>query len=64
MAMTPVTADNYALAESQVIFTDYVKKIGKATCGSGVGEIMHLRGRPEPRDRTILCINFDTINAF
>ncbi len=62
--ITPVTADNYALAESQVIFTDYVKKIGKATCSSGVGEIMDLRTTPDPKDRTILRINFDTIYSF
>jgi len=62
--VTPLTIENYALAESQVIFSDYVKKIGKATCGSGVGTIMHLRNTPDPKDRTILRINFDTIYSF
>lgn len=62
--VTPVTVDNYGLAESQVIFTDYVKKIAKATGTDGVGAIMHLRTTPDPKDRTILRINFDTIYSF
>ena len=62
--ITPVTVENYGLAESQVIFSDYVKKIAKATGSDGVGEIMHLRKTPDPKDRTILRINFDTIYSF
>jgi hypothetical protein len=62
--ITPVSKENYALAESQVIFSEYVQKIGKATCSNGVGHIMHLRQQPDPKDRTILRINFDTIYSF
>ena len=61
---TPVSIENYGLAESQVIFADYVEKIAKATGTNGVGTIMHLRSTPDPKDRTILRINFDTIYSF
>ncbi|MDE0930717.1 MAG: DUF1254 domain-containing protein [Halioglobus sp.] len=46
------------------MYTDYVKKIGKATCRSGVGEIMHLRTAPQPKDRIMLRINFDASYSF
>jgi hypothetical protein len=62
--ITPVTKENYALAESQVIFSEYMQKIGKATCTNGLGKLMHLRQQPDPKDRTILRINFDTIYSF
>ena len=62
--ITSVDEQNYSLAESQVIFADYVRKIASATCGGGVGQLMHLRDTPDPTDRTILRINFDTIYSF
>ena len=31
-AITKVNQDNYELAETQIIFADYVKKIAKTTC--------------------------------
>lgn len=62
--ITPVDQQNYSLAETQVIFADYVRKIAKGTCSGGVGQLMHLRNTPDPTDRTILRINFDTIYSF
>ena len=49
--ITSVDEQNYSLAESQVIFADYVRKIAAATCGGGVGQLMHLRNTPDPTDR-------------
>ena len=62
--ITPVDQQNYSLAETQVIFADYVRKIAKGTCSGGVGQLMPLRNTPDPTDRTILRINFDTIYSF
>ncbi len=62
--ITSVDEQNYSLAETQVIFADYVRKIAAATCSGGVGQLMHLRNTPDPTDRTILRINFDTIYSF
>lgn len=59
---TPVTAENFCLAESQIIMAEYVKKIAAANgTSSGVGAFMHLRQGPDPKDRTIVRVNFDTI---
>ena len=62
--ITTVDEQNYSRAESQVILADYVRKIAAATCSGGVGQLMHLRNTPDPTDRTILRINFDTIYSF
>jgi len=56
-----VTDENYGLAESEVIFSDYVQKISTATNSNGVGVFMHLKTGADPKDRTIMRINFDTI---
>jgi hypothetical protein len=61
---TVVTDENYGLAESEVIFAGYVKKIAAATNTNGVGVLMHLREGADPKDRTIMRINFDTIYSF
>ncbi len=58
---TVVTDENYGLAESEVIFSEYVKKISDATNSNGVGVLMHLKTGADPKDRTIMRINFDTI---
>ncbi len=58
---TVVTDENYGLAESEVIFTDYVQKISAATNSNGVGVFAHLKTGADPKDRTIMRINFDTI---
>jgi hypothetical protein len=58
---TVVTDENYGLAESEIIFADYVGKIAAATGTNGVGEWLHLRQGADPKDRTVMRINFDTI---
>ena len=61
---TKVTAENYPLAETQEIMTGYVKKIAAATGTDGVGVIMNVRKGADPKDRTIMRINFDTIYSW
>lgn len=58
---TPVTEENYGLAESEIIFADYVQKIAATTGTNGVGVWLHLRQGADPKDRTIMRINFDTL---
>jgi len=58
---TLVTDENYGLAESESIFTDYMGRIAAATGTNGVGEWLHLKKGADPKDRTIMRINFDTI---
>ena len=62
--MTKVTAENYGLAETQEIMSGYVKKIAKATGTDGVGVIMNVREGADPKDKTIMRINFDTIYSW
>ena len=62
--LTPVTKANYAKAETEVILADYVAKIAKGTCSGGVGEFWHLKAAMDPKDRTILRPNFDTLYSF
>ncbi|MCK9271495.1 MAG: DUF1254 domain-containing protein [Bacteroidales bacterium] len=59
-ATTKVTDENYALAETQVIFTDYVNRIAAKTNTNGVGVFMHVKEPLDPADRTIMRVNFDT----
>jgi hypothetical protein len=61
---TPVTDENYALAETQIIIEGYVKKIAAATNTNGVGVFMHNKKGADPKDRTIMRINFDTLYSF
>ena len=61
---TKVTDENYALAETQVIFSDYVKKIAKLTGTNGVGVFLHNPKGANPKDKTVMRINFDTIYSF
>ena len=56
-----INADNYAYAETEIILGDYVQKIAKATCSDGMGVFMHLRKAMDPKDKTILRANFDTL---
>ena len=52
------------LAETQEIMTGYVKKIAAATGTDGVGVIMNVREGADPKDKTIMRINFDTIYSW
>lgn len=63
-SVTPVTKANYAAAETEVILAEYVRKIAKGTCSSGVGTFQHLKKAMDPADRTILRPNFDTLYSF
>ncbi len=55
-----VTDENYALAETQVIFKDYRDRIAAVTGTNGTGTFMHVRGAADPADKTVVRINFDT----
>lgn len=57
---TKVTEENYALAETQVIFTDYKNRIAAATGSKGTGDFLHVRTASDPKDTTVVRINFDT----
>ena len=59
-----VTAENYALAESQVIFSEYKKKISAATKTNGLGVLMHVRKGLDPTDKTVMRANYDTLYSF
>ena len=61
---TVVTDENYAQAESEIIFAGYIQKIAAATGTNGMGVWMHLREGADPKDRTIMRINFDTLYSF
>ena len=61
---TAVTDENYALAETQIIIEGYIKKIAAATGTDGVGVFMHNKKGADPKDRTIMRINFDTLYSF
>lgn len=56
-----VTDENYGLAESEVIFSDYVGRFAAATGTNGVGVLVHNKIPPDPKDRAIVRINFDTL---
>ena len=58
---TVVTDENYGLAESEIIISDYVKRIAAVTGTNGMGEWMHFREGADPKDRTVMRINFDTL---
>ena len=58
---TTLTEENYALAESQVILGNYVQRIAAATGTNGIGVWLHNKLGADPKDRTIMRINFDTV---
>ena len=58
---TVVTDENYGQAETEVIFAGYVQQIATATGTNGTGEWLHLREGADPKDRTVMRINFDTL---
>lgn len=62
--MTTVTDENFSLAETDGIIEGYVEKIAKATNTNGIGVLMHYRKGADPKDRTIMRINFDTFYSW
>ena len=61
---TVVTDENYGQAESEIIIADYVKRIAGATGTNGMGQWLHSREGADPKDRTVMRINFDTVYSF
>ncbi len=61
---TTVTDENYSMAETDGVMAGYVEKIATATDTNGVGVLMHYRKGADPKDRTIMRINFDTIYSW
>ena len=59
-AKTELTDENFALAESQFVFSKYVKDIAAITNTNGVGVFMHKKQAADPKDKTVVRINFDT----
>lgn len=57
---TMVTDENYALAETQVIFTDYRDRIAAFSGTNGTGAFLHNLEGADPNDKTVVRINFDT----
>ena len=56
-----VTDENYALAETQIIFANYRDRIiAQEGGGSGMGVFLHKRDAADPGDKTVVRINFDT----
>lgn len=57
---TIVTDENYALAETQVIFADYRDRIAAVSGTGGTGVFLHNTNAADPNDKTVVRINFDT----
>ena len=63
--VTPLTADNYATAETQSIFAGaYIQKIATATCSGGMGVRMHERVPSDPNHKALARVNFDTLYSW
>jgi hypothetical protein len=61
---TVVTDENYSQAESEIIIANYIKRIAGATGTNGLGQWKHSREGADPKDRTVMRINFDTVYSF
>ena len=61
---TVVTDENYSQAESEIIIANYIKRIAGATGTNGLGQWQHSREGADPKDRTVMRINFDTVYSF
>ena len=59
-----VTKENYTLAETQTVMAAYVGKIAKATCSGGMGVLWNDSKAADPKDRTVIRINFDTLYSW
>ena len=60
----PVTKLNFADAEMQTVLAKYLANISAATCSSGLGTISHNSKAADPKDRTVIRINFDTLYSW
>ena len=60
----PVTKANYSEAETQTVFAKYITNVATATCTGGLGTILNLQKAADPKDRTVIRINFDTLYSW
>ena len=63
-AVVPVTKANFAAAETQTVFAKYVAKVAAETCTEGMGIIWNDGQTADPKDRTVIRINFDTLYSW
>jgi hypothetical protein len=63
-AVEPVTKDNFADAETQTVFAKYIAKVAAETCSRGLGTIWNDGKTADPKDRTVIRINFDTLYSW
>lgn len=59
-----VTKLNFADAETQTVFAKYLANVAASTCSSGLGTIAHESKPADPKDRTVIRINFDTLYSW
>ena len=62
--VVPVTKENYSVAETQTVFAKYISDVASATCTGGLGTILNLQKAADPKDRTVIRINFDTLYSW
>ena len=62
--VVPVTKANYSEAETQTVFAKYITDVATATCTGGLGTILNLQKAADPKDRTVIRINFDTLYSW
>ena len=62
--VVPVTKENYSEAETQTVFAKYIADVATATCTGGLGTILNLQKAADPKDRTVIRINFDTLYSW
>ena len=63
-AVAPVTKATFAAAETQTVFAKYIANIAKQTCSGGMGVLWNDSRAADPKDRTVIRINFDTLYSF
>lgn len=63
-AVVPVTKANYAAAETQTVFAKYITNVAKASCSGGMGVLLNDSKAADPKDRTVIRINFDTLYSW
>ena len=63
-SVVPVTKANFADAETQTALVKYVAKVAAETCSSGMGVIWNDGKTADPKDRTVIRINFDTLYSW
>ena len=62
--VVPVTKANYAAAETQTVFAKYIANVAKESCSGGVGVLWNDSKAADPKDRTVIRINFDTLHSW